>query len=198
MKKIAALIAITLGFLGNSFAFQEPATNTIEEANVSAGLAAWEKIYEVVSHPRCANCHVADGRPMWSGEHYGGTFKHPMYVGGDPDQLLGQPGMMCNTCHMAENSEKLHGPPGAEVWHLPPAEMVWWEKSSAEVCEQLKDPERNGGRSLAEIETHIADDALVLWGWNPGPGREPAPHSAAETAQYVAAWSASGAPCPAG
>ena len=193
MKKLLALFAIAIGSVSAGFAFQESAT----EPDVGAGLAAWSKIYEVVSHPRCANCHVEDGRPMWSGPHYGETKKHPMYVGGDPEQLLGQPGMMCNTCHMAENSEKLHGPPGAEVWHLPPAEMVWWEKSSADICEQLKDPERNGGRTLAEIETHIAEDGLVLWGWTPGPGREPAPYSAAETAQYVAAWSANGAPCPA-
>ncbi|MEL7487050.1 MAG: hypothetical protein AAGJ87_07540 [Pseudomonadota bacterium] len=166
--------------------------------DAAAGLAAWEKIYSVVSHPRCANCHVADGRPMWSGPSYGEARVHGMNVGGDPNLLFGNPGLFCNTCHMAENSEKPHGPPGAEVWHLPPPEMVWWKRTSAEICAQLQDPERNGGRTLADVETHVAEDALVAWGWAPGPGREPAPYSAEETAQFIADWAQNGAPCPAG
>ena len=36
------------------------------------GLAAWSKIHEVFSHPRCANCHVGpDNMPIWSGSSYG-------------------------------------------------------------------------------------------------------------------------------
>lgn len=162
-----------------------------------AGLSAWAKIYEVVSHPRCANCHVDDGRPIWSGEHYGKTRIHGMNVGGNPDELLGPPGLMCNTCHTAENSPVPHGPPGNDVWHLPPKEMVWWQKSSSYICAQLKDPERNGGRTLGEIEEHVAEDSLVGWGWNPGAGREPAPYSAVQTANYIKAWAENGAPCPA-
>lgn len=167
-----------------------------EPVTAETGLSAWAKIYEVFSHPRCANCHVEDGRPMWSGPSYGETRVHGMYVGGDADLLMGNPGMFCMTCHMPENSTKLHGPPGAEVWHLPPKEMVWHAKASHEICVQVKDPVRNGGRSLAEIEHHVAEDALVAWGWAPGPGRQPAPYSAKETAQFVAAWAAAGAPCP--
>lgn len=194
MRK-AILITAGVGALALSpllFA-QEP---TAEALDMTVGLNAWAKIYEVVSHPRCASCHVEDGRPMWSGAHYGGTYKHPMYVGGDPEMLLGQPGLMCNTCHMAENSTKLHGPPGNEVWHLPPKEMAWWGKSSAALCAQLKDPQRNGNRTLEDVEAHIAEDSLVAWGWAPGAGREPAPYSVEQTAQFVAAWAAAGAPCP--
>ena len=173
-----------------------PAAAHALQDSAAPGLTAWEKIYEVASHPRCANCHVADGAPRWSGPSYGPTRVHGMYVGGDPELLFGHPGMMCNTCHMAENSPRPHGPPGAPVWHLPPAAMVWFEKSSAAICEQLKDPARNGGRTLADIEEHVARDALVAWGWNPGPGREPAPYSAAQTAQFIAEWAEAGAPCP--
>lgn len=160
------------------------------------GLDAWAKLHGVLSHPRCANCHVEDGVPRWSGPSYGAPRKHAMNVGGDPDLLFGNPGMMCMTCHMAENAPAPHGPPGAKVWHLPPAAMAWWNKSAAEICAQIKDPARNGGRSLSEIETHIADDALVAWGWAPGPGRAPAPYSAAQAAEFVAVWAAAGAPCP--
>ena len=179
---------------------QEPAidnpalSQTIDEA---AGLAAWEKVHKVFSHPRCSNCHVADGRPIWSGPNYGATRIHGMNVGGDPDALLGNPGMMCTTCHMAENSTAPHGPPGAEFWFLPPKEFVWWQQSSKTICEQVRDPSRNGGRSLVDIEHHIAEDPLVAWGWAPGPGREPAPFSAHETAAFIALWAENGAPCPA-
>lgn len=167
-----------------------------EQAVNGEGLAAWAKIYEIVSHPRCANCHVADGRPMWSGPSYGEARVHGMNVGGDPNLLFGNVGMLCSTCHMAENASAYHGPPGAEVWHLPPADMAWWDKSSSHICAQLKDPARNGNRSLEDIETHIREDALVAWGWAPGPGREPAPYSAAQAASFVADWAANGAPCP--
>ena len=163
----------------------------------SQGLEAWAKIHEVFSHPRCANCHVDDGRPRWSGPSYGDEARyHGMFVGGDPDQMLGKPGLMCTTCHSVENADVPHGPPGAEVWFLAPKEFVWFEKSSAEICEQVKDPARNGGRSMTDLETHVAEDHLVAWGWKPGPGREPAPYSAAETAANISVWAANGAPCP--
>lgn len=192
MKSFLTLLAICAGLVSLASARQAP-----ESEPASAGLAAWEKIHQVLSHPRCANCHVADGRPMWSGPSYGEARVHGMNVGGDPELLFGNLGMMCNTCHMEENSAVPHGPPGAEVWHLPPASMAWWGESSAKICAQIKDPERNGLRSLEDIEAHIANDALVAWGWAPGVGREPAPYSAAETAAFVAAWAADGAPCPA-
>ncbi len=176
---------------------EETGTEVTSTDDREAGLSAWAKIYEVFSHPRCASCHVDDGKPMWSGDHYGGTRVHGMNVGGDPDQLLGSPGLMCTTCHMAENSSKLHGPPGNDVWHLAPKEMVWWQKSSTYICAQIQDPERNGGRTIAEIEEHVAKDSLVAWGWNPGPGREPAPYSASQTAAFINIWIQNGAPCPA-
>ena len=188
--------ALTIFLCANLVAAED--ANMGQSETAIDGLTAWSKIFEVVSHPRCANCHVADGRPMWSGSHYGGAYKHPMYVGGDPDMLFGMPGMMCDTCHMAENSEKRHGPPGADVWHLPPPEMAWWGKTTSDICEQIKDPSRNGERSLAAIEEHISKDSLVAWGWSPGEGREPAPYSASETASLVAVWAAAGAPCPIG
>jgi hypothetical protein len=69
--------------------------------------------------------------------------------------------------------------------------------SSLEICAQIKDPDRNGGRSLRDVAQHVRDDKLVGWGWAPGPGREPAPGSAEETSQAIENWMAAGAPCPA-
>lgn len=166
-------------------------------ADPAAGLSEWARVYEVFSHPRCANCHVEDNRPRWSGAHYGVTRVHAFNVqGGNDGSGFGNPGLHCTTCHFDSNSNVLHGPPGVPGWHLAPPEMVWFGKSSAEVCAQIKDPARNGNRSLDEVAIHVRDDALVGWGWNPGPGREPAPGSAQATYEALVEWAAAGAPCP--
>ncbi|MGB3407331.1 MAG: Isoquinoline 1-oxidoreductase subunit, partial [Jannaschia sp.] len=81
-------------------------------------------------------------------------------------------------------------------WALPPSEMQWALRGPAEICAQLKDPERNGGRTLAEVADHVTHDPLVLWGWEPGPGRAPAPGTPAALAEAILAWDAAGAPCP--
>jgi hypothetical protein len=164
-----------------------------------AGLAEWDRIEAVFSHPRCANCHVEDERPRWSGPHYGATRVHGFNVTrGDDGSGFGNTGMRCTTCHFEGNSPVLHGPPGAHNWHLAPAGMAWFDKSSAEICAQIKDPARNGDRTLDEIALHVRDDALVAWGWQPGPGREPAPGSAEETYRAIERWNQAGAPCPEG
>ena len=205
MKTILTLgLALTLSF-GVAAVFAEEDENFVSpQATLSEAeaLDTWEKAYEVFSHPRCANCHVPeDNRPRWSGPSYGdgpdgqGWQYHGMYIHAD-ESRFGVESLACTTCHGQQNSKVPHGPPGAPVWMLAPVEMVWWQKSSAEICEQIKDPERNGGRTLEEVADHIGHDDLVAWGWNPGPGREPAPHSAAKLKAFVLAWAAAGAPCP--
>ncbi|MCV3238906.1 hypothetical protein [Mesorhizobium sp. ZC-5] len=165
--------------------------------DTATGLPEWEKVYAVFSHPRCANCHVDDNRPRWSGPEFPMAKVHGFNVQGGADGSgFGNPGLRCTTCHFATNSPMRHGPPGAESWHLAPPEMVWFGKSSAEICAQTKDPERNGDRTLEEIATHVRDDGLVGWGWDPGPGRQPAPGSAEQTFLAIQRWAAAGAPCP--
>ena len=68
--------------------------------------------------------------------------------------------------------------------------------SVSAICAQLKDPARNGGRSLAQIVDHAAHDPLVAWGWSPGHGRTAAPGTQAAFAAVVAAWIGTGAACP--
>jgi len=174
---------------------QAPAQAPATPADAAQGLAEWDKVFAVFSHPRCANCHVEDDRPRWSGAHYGATRVHAFNVQRGDDGF-GNPGLRCTTCHSEANAQILHGPPGAPHWHLAPAEMVWFGKPSAEICAQVKDPARNGGRTLAEIALHVRDDALVGWGWDPGPGRQPAPGSAEETFAAIERWASHGAPCP--
>jgi hypothetical protein len=74
--------------------------------------------------------------------------------------------------------------------------MAWEGKSIGDICRQLKDESRNGGRDLAMLHEHVAKDDLVAWGWNPGPGREPAPGSQQSGGELVEAWINSGAQCP--
>lgn len=75
--------------------------------------------------------------------------------------------------------------------------MAWAGKSLGEICEQIKDSKRNGGKSIDEIVTHMAEDTLVGWAWAPGVGRTPAPGTQQQFGDLIKAWSASGAACPA-
>ncbi len=175
-----------------------------QEKTQNDGLKVWAKIYEVFSHPRCANCHVGENnRPKWSGPSYekaynlpkGGNMYHAMYINAGNDRT-GAKTTPCATCHQHRNDTKPHSPPGNDVWFLPPVEMEWFGKSSSYICQQIQDPERNGNRTLAEISKHIEHDELVHWGWNPGPGRQPAPYSSREVARFIKSWQSAGAPCP--
>jgi hypothetical protein len=156
--------------------------------------ADWKLIYEVVSHPRCANCHTSDEHPRWFDSATGAHKFHGMNVQRGADGF-GNPGLRCATCHQGSNASAVGGPPGAPQWHLAPAEMVWFGKTSAEVCAQFKDPTRTGGRDLAEMAEHVKTDPLVAWGWAPGDTREAAPHSAEVMVDAILRWQAAGAPC---
>jgi len=53
--------------------------------------------------------------------------------------------------------------------------MAWVGHTPHQICEQIKDPARNGKRTLAQLVEHSAHDPLVAWGWTPGWGRPPVP-----------------------
>jgi hypothetical protein len=74
--------------------------------------------------------------------------------------------------------------------------MAWQGKSVGEICRQLKDPNRNGGRNLAFLHEHAASDDLIAWGWQPGVGREPAPGTQRLFGELIQAWIDTGAECP--
>ncbi len=160
-------------------------------------LADWDKVYKVFSHPRCSNCHTADDHPRWVDAKTGAVKFHGMNVKrGSDESGFGNPGLRCTTCHANSNGVRKGTPPGAPNWHLAPVEMVWFEQSSAQICAQIKDPARNGGRTLEAVADHVLKDPLVAWGWAPGADREPAPGSAQETFDALKRWAEAGAPCP--
>jgi hypothetical protein len=66
--------------------------------------------------------------------------------------------------------------------------LVFQGKSSPELCQQLRDPKRNGGKTPAELLEHVTKDPLVLWGWAPGEGRAPVAVAHAEFVRAMKAW----------
>jgi hypothetical protein len=74
--------------------------------------------------------------------------------------------------------------------------MAWIGRSLGQICEQIKDPKRNGGKTLAEIHHHMAEDVLVSWGWDPGPGLPPVPGTQKAFGELIKAWIDTGARCP--
>ncbi|MEH6675044.1 hypothetical protein [Sulfitobacter sp.] len=168
----------------------------------AAALAAWDDIHAVVSHPRCTNCHVGpSGLPLWEGlergETLGKELVHGMNVRAD-DSRIGAETMPCRTCHISAASANSvpHAPPMiADAWRLPPIEMTWKGKTSAEICVQLRDPDRNGAFTPEELSDHVGTSAFVAWGFDPGAGRAAAPGSIPEMQEALAIWVAGGTPC---
>ena len=151
-------------------------------------VAIFEEMGKVIQHPRCMNCHPRGDRPMQGDA----SLPHqPLVVRGDGG--MGAAGMRCTTCHGSENFANV---PGRPVWFLAPAEMAWQGKSLGEICAQIKDPERNGQRSLDDIAFHAIHDELVAYGWEPPAHLESAPGDQATFGALVEAWIGSGAHCP--
>lgn len=154
-------------------------------------LALFAEAGKVIQHPRCLNCHPATERPT-QGDAM--TPHQPLVVRGADGH--GAPGMQCATCHHAANFDPARVP-GDPNWHLAPASMAWQGKSLGQICEQIKDPARNGNKTLAEIVHHMAEDHLVGWGWKPGADRTPTPGTQKQFGELFKAWADAGAVCPA-
>ncbi len=153
-------------------------------------IALFEEAGKVLQHPRCMNCHPVGDRPRQTDLM---RLHQPLVVRGKDGH--GAPGMPCATCHGASNFDPA-GVPGDSHWALTPASMTWEGKSLGQICTQLKDPKRNGGKDIAAILKHVTTDSLVKWAWNPGQGRTPAPGSNAEFGAILLAWAENGAHCP--
>jgi hypothetical protein len=154
-------------------------------------LALFQEAGKVITHARCMNCHPAGDRPAQGDDRHPHM---PLVVRGVDN--FGAVGMRCTTCHGPANFDPA-GIPGHPEWHLAPIEMAWVGKSLGEICQQIKDPARNGGKSMDDLVHHMAEDSLVGWGWHPGVGREPAPGTQQEFGALFKAWADTGAVCPA-
>lgn len=189
------------GFRGQADAASEPMTNPVTLKAVSdfgqikdhneRAVALFQEAGKVIMSPRCMNCHPATDRPTQTDRM---KPHEPLVVRGEGG--MGAPGgLVCTTCHGQTNFDPA-GVPGNPMWHLAPAEMAWQGKTLGEICVQIKDKDRNGGKDLAALVKHMAEDELVGWGWNPGAGRTPAPGTQKLFGELVKAWADAGATCP--
>jgi hypothetical protein len=158
-----------------------------------AGVQAFRDVASVLTSPRCLNCHVPGDAPLQGDDNH----RHTMNVKRGPDGR-GTPAMRCGNCHQAANTMTAHAPPGVEGWRLPPPEMrmAWQGLTPDALCRTLKDPQKTGGRTLAQLLDHVAQDHLVAWAWDPGPGRSRPPLTHEQFAARFRAWTEQGAPCP--
>jgi hypothetical protein len=154
-------------------------------------VARFERIASVLTSPRCLNCHQIDA-PLQGDD--GHPHNPPVIRGVDGH---GAPAMRCGNCHGAVANNPNSGVPGAPNWALAPLSMNWSGLSTGALCRAVVDPERNGHRTGADLIRHMDQDRLVLWGWDPGPGRKPVPIPHDEFVGLLKAWVADGSPCPA-
>lgn len=158
-------------------------------------IALFTEAGKVIQSPRCLNCHPATRQPTQGDDLHAHV---PFMTAGPGDR--GAPGLPCGSCHGGANATTLAPSiatiPGNPRWSLAPASMAWQGKSLGQICLQLKDVSRNGGRTLAAIHEHVTNDPLVGWAWHPGDGRSPAPASQSEFGALIEAWIVTGAVCP--
>jgi hypothetical protein len=171
------------------------ATFTTISDPAARSVALFNEAGKVIQSPRCMNCHPVRRDPT-----QGDTMHphNPPVKGGQSGH--GVAGLPCLSCHGVANvptwSDSIKSIPGDPKWALAPVEMAWQGKSLGAICAQIKDPSRNGGRSLDEIHHHMAEDHLVGWAWNPGEGRKPAPGTQGQFGEIIRAWIDTGAKCP--
>ena len=169
-------------------------------AGRAEGLAAWQKVYSVLTHPRCINCHTATNYPQQGDDRH----RHFANVVRGPEGQ-GVPGLNCATCHQTANADST-GVPGAQGWHLAPLSMAWQDRddrilSSAAVCRAVTDRSKNENLDGPGLLKHHAEAELVRWAWTPGrridgKTRTTPPLSHAEFVEATRRWVEAGTPCP--
>src|SRR5262245_33732349 len=163
------------------------------EKDDAAARAAFQDVYKVLMHPRCMNCHPVGNAPLQGDDSH----VHAQNVQRGEDGK-GKYALKCAACHQDANLPGENMPPGSPVWHLPAKAMplVFEGKSLRELADQLKDPKRNGGKTLEQLVQHVEHDKLVQWGWNPGDGRTKPSMSHAEFVKRFREWIEKGAASP--
>ena len=190
----ATLVALACSHPGTEASRPEQGRPT---GTASGGAAeAFVLVKSVLQSPRCVNCHPAGDAPHQGDDGH----VHRQHVLRGPGGF-GVSGLACDACHGDVNppaSYGPHAPPGVSEWRLPPPDtkMVFEGLDASALCEQLKDPARNGGKNLDALVRHVSSDPLVLWGWSPGRGRTPPPVAHADFVAAFKSWADAGAPCP--
>lgn len=164
--------------------------STAALAQADGGTTLFAPIAQVLQSPRCMNCHPVGDRPLQTDQ----SKPHKQNITRNFPNLGGS----CATCHQETTMPGPKMPPGAPHWNMPPAAtpMTFEGKSQAQLCADLKDLSKNGGRTLSDLQHHVAVDPLVLWAFNPGTGRTPPPVTHATFLTLFDAWVNAGGACP--
>jgi hypothetical protein len=168
-----------------------PAFDEIRDNNLRA-VALFEEAGKVIQSPRCLNCHPATDGPTQTDKLR--PHQPPAFRG---ETGMGPPGgLACISCHPRANFDVARVP-GHPQWRLAPAEMAWQGRTLGQICAQIKDRSRNGGKDMPALIKHMSEDSLVGWAWSPGADRTPAPGTQKQFGALIKAWAVSGASCPA-
>jgi hypothetical protein len=198
------LFAMSVACLAEPSLSSKQSGNTTQPSSIDMrrreGLAAWHKLYSVLTHPRCINCHTATNYPEQGDDRH----RHLFNVVRGPSGT-GVPGLNCATCHQQSNAEAT-GVPGAANWRLAPLTLAWQDRndkilSSVALCKVVADKRKNGGLGGDALLKHHEQEPLVQWAFAPGLRSDGAPRSLPPLTdeEFVAAtrvWTRSGMPCP--
>ena len=163
------------------------------------GLEAWQRVYSVLTHPRCINCHTAGAYPQQGDERRPHRFNVVRGQAG-----TGVAAFTCAACHQRVNADST-GVPGAPGWHLAPLSMQWQDirdriMSSGAVCRAVTDRSKNHNLDGPGLLKHHAEDSLVLWAFQPGrsidAARSVPPLTHDEFVAATRTWVEAGVPCP--
>jgi len=192
-KSQLTLLSFILLLVAAGLAVSTTSTRAVVHKDDAKARAAFLSIIPVLKHPRCLNCHATGDFPRQGDDNHIHTQNVRRGLDGH-----GKYSQKCGACHQEQNVAGLNMPPGAPNWHLPPANMpmIWEGKTPGQICQQIKDPKQNNGKSVAQIIEHVTADKIVMWGLNPGEGRTPPPISHQEFAAKFQDWASNGAACP--
>lgn len=192
------VLCLIMGMFTTACKSKKPTSSdyvSIPEAKMKdsiASLAAFEKVYSVLMHPRCMNCHPQGDIPLQGDDSH----VHNMLPQRGPDGK-GLLTMKCTNCHGSKGVPGDATPPGNPMWHLPPADMkmVFQGRSPRALALQLVNPDLNGHKNMADLRLH-AEDTLVKSGWQMGGDRTLPPLTYEEFKEAWYAWIDNGAFAP--
>jgi hypothetical protein len=159
------------------------------EADPAASAALFQRLYPVLSHPRCTNCHSVEDQTRAGDAQYRHLPPVPRGDNGFGDNTL-----PCSTCHSHRNTPIA---PGATGWQAAPLSMGWYGLTAAQLCRTLTDRSNNGDRSLEDLNYHMRTSPTVLWAWEPGGILSAPTLPRADFRKLFSDWVAGGGACPA-
>ena len=187
---LGGFAAVTTAWAAAALSSSQPGVRNTNQDPGAKSVEAFRTVARVLRHPRCLNCHPSGDIPRVGDDRR----VHAMNVQRGPANH-GMPGLECSACHQKSN-QPYAGVPGAPHWSLAPLSMGWEDLDDRGLAEQLKDRARNGGKTLAELLHHVEHDPLVLWGWDPGPGRAAVSVPHREFVDAMKTWIDNGAVSP--